>query len=332
MDTEDALLQAIHAAPTDDLARLALADWLEEQGQPERAELARHYLQLRRDQGRSSARREARVRALLLSGVRPCVPLRTNSVGMTFALVPPGTFKMGSPARERERYPDESPLHEVELTRAFYLGVVPVTQEQYEAFGNNPSCFAAGGEDRDAVAGLNTASFPVENVSWGAAVAFCEKLSALPAERDLGRTYRLPTEAEWEHACRGATSSRAPFLFGNALSSREANFDGEHPYGGAPVGEALGRPVPVYSGPPNVLGLYDMHGNVWEWCADWYDASYFEQSPRCDPTGPPGGSSRIVRGGSWNSWGKGCRAAHRGMDTPSEADNTVGFRVVLEVR
>jgi uncharacterized protein (TIGR02996 family) len=334
MQPREALLAAIHAAPDDDVARQALADWLEEQGDPAslaQAELARLHLRLRRSLDCAERRAdEARLRELLLAGTRPCVPTLTNSLGMTFALVPPGTFLMGSHPDEIDRYPDESPLHEVQISRAFYVSVVPVTQEQYRRLtGTSPSHFSATGENHEAVAGLDTRAFPVEGVSWHEAVAFCEKLSESPEEKEARRVYRLPTEAEWEYACRGATTTTVPFLFGISLSSRQANFDGDHPYGDAGPGPHLGRPMPVGSGPANALGLFDLHGNVWDWCADRYGEPYYRKSPAADPTGPKRGRERVVRGGSWNAWGKGCRAAHRGMEGPDERDDTTGFRPVL---
>src|SRR5204863_6448340 len=135
----------------------------------------------------------------------------------------------------------------------FHLGVYPVTQAQYEkVMGNNPSQFRPGKD------GLDTADFPVENISWQNAKDFCAKLSALPAEKSAGRVYRLPTEAEWEYACRAGTTT--PFAFGKALSSDQANFNGTLPYGGAAKGPHLNRPAKVGSYKPNAFGLYDMHG------------------------------------------------------------------------
>src|SRR5262249_13994061 len=155
-----------------------------------------------------------------------------------------------------------------------------------EVMGSNPSWFSAGGGGRKAVEGMETADFPVENVTWKEAVAFCTKLSARAEERKAGRVYRLPTEAEWEYACRAGT--KTPFSFGRSLSSRQANFDGTKPYGAA-RGKSLGRPAPVGSYRPNAWGLFDMHGNVFQWCADWYAKDYYENSPRRDPKGPAGG-------------------------------------------
>jgi formylglycine-generating enzyme required for sulfatase activity len=180
---------------------------------------------------------------------------------------------------------------------------------------------------------LDTDDFPVEQVSWEDAQAFLKRLSALPAEVKTGRTYRLPTEAEWEYACRAGTS--APFHFGNSLSSTQANFDGNHPYGGAATEPYLERTTRVGSYKPNALGLYDMHGNVWEWCNDWFAEDYYQESPRRDPSGPsdragPGGD-RVLRGGGWEDDGQDCRSASRGRHSPGDRNCVVGLRAVLVV-
>jgi formylglycine-generating enzyme required for sulfatase activity len=276
-------------------------------------------------------RHEEQVRSLLQAGVQPCVAARTNSLGMEFVLVRPGTFWMGSPASEPNRYPDEGPRHRVRITRPFYLGRVLVTQEQYEQVtGRRPSSFAPEGSEAAAVAGLDTSRFPVESVSWDDAVAFCAALAARPAESGAGRSYRLPTEAEWEYACRAGAAWSAPFHQGHALSSWEANFDGSQPQGRARIGPNLRRPCTVGSYRPNAFGLYDMHGNVWEWCQDWYDERYYERSPAIDPTGPESGESKVLRGGSFSQLGSSCRAAIRFGRHPRLVSGMDGFRVVLE--
>jgi formylglycine-generating enzyme required for sulfatase activity len=249
----------------------------------------------------------------------------TNSIGMKLVRIPPGKFTMGSPVSETGRYVEEH-QHEVEITRAYHLGAHAVTQAQYKkVMGRNPSDFAAGGARQSAVRGMDTSDFPVERVSWNDAVAFCEKLSALPAEKGARRVYRLPTEAEWEYACRAGTST--PFAFGSSLSSRQANFDGNQPYGGAEKGPYLQRPAKVGSYKPNAWGLYDMHGNVWQFCNDWHDTNYFTASPRKDPPGPKAGHSRVVRGASWMNTGAWCRSAFRVHVTPTATYDHAGFRV-----
>jgi formylglycine-generating enzyme required for sulfatase activity len=158
----------------------------------------------------------------------------TNALGMKLRLIPSGEFRMGSPEDEEGRSREEHP-HEVRITRPFYMGIYPVTQAEYEkVIGKNPSWYSPTGGGKGYVKGLDTPRFPVEVVSWRDAVKFCEELSALPAERKAGRVYRLPSEAEWEYACRAGTKS--PFAFGRSLSSRQANFHGSYPYGGAPGG------------------------------------------------------------------------------------------------
>ncbi len=244
----------------------------------------------------------------------------TNSVNMSLTLIPAGTFLMGSPATEPERGDDEGPQHEVTIPRLFYLGMYPVTQRQYEVvMDNNPSYFTSakgGGPDH-----------PVERISWEEAVEFCRKLSALPAEKEAGRVYRLPAEAEWEYACRAGSSE--PTSFGLTLSSREANFNGNYPYGITNRGLYLETTTKVGSYPPNPFGLYDMHGNVWEWCADYYDRNYYRASPRYDPQGPTGGTLRVVRGGSCCNIGRFCRSAYRFGVGPANRDLDVGMRVVM---
>ena len=171
---------------------------------------------------------------------------------------------MGSPANEPERSDDET-QHRVTLTKGFYLGVHQVTQAQWQAvMGNNPSHFKGD------------SNLPVENVSWDDCVAFCEALG----KKD-GKTYRLPTEAEWEYACRAGTTT--PFHFGDTISVNQANYDGNYTYGNGKKGVYRQKTTPVGSFPANAWGLFDMHGNVWEWCADWY-GPYPEEELK-DPQG-----------------------------------------------
>jgi formylglycine-generating enzyme required for sulfatase activity len=266
-----------------------------------------------------------------------------NSIGMKLVRIPPGTFQMGSPVGEEMRSTDED-QHEVEITKDFWLGVHEVTQKQFKAvMGFNPSFFSTDGKGKagevynddsqpaggkDKVAGKDTDAFPVENVSWDEAVEFCKKLSARAAEAKCGRVYRLPTEAEWEYACRGGGPSYQVFHFGNSLSCKQANFYGP-PYGGATAGGSLERTCKVGSYSPNSWGLYDMHGNVWEWCSDWYDRDYYGKSPRRDPQGPSTGSSRVVRGGGWGSTGHHTRSALRFALRRSWRLDASGFRVAL---
>jgi uncharacterized protein (TIGR02996 family) len=296
---DEAFLQAIWEDLSDDTPWLIYADWLEERGDP-RSELYRH-------------------RRL------------TNSIGTPLVLIPPGKFLMGSPETEAQRSENEGPQHEVEITRPFYLGAYPVTQEEYEkVMGKNPSWFSARGGGKGKVKGLDTRRFPVENVSWEDAVEFCRLLTE--KERGSGRLYRLPTEAEWEYSCRGGQfyKDSVPFCLAApsaSLSSQQANFDGNYPYGGAAKGPYLERTATVGSYQPNVLGLYDLHGNVWEWCQDWYGPYPDNKEAVRDPDGPPKASVRVLRGGSWGFDGRSCRSAYRNGDTPDYRALSIGFRL-----
>jgi formylglycine-generating enzyme required for sulfatase activity len=258
----------------------------------------------------------------------------TNSIGMRLVLIPAGKFTMGSPAGEKDRGKDEE-QHDVEITRAFYLGVTEVTQGQFKrVMGYNPSYFSKDGKGKEGLSYFafskpgggkekvkdmaSTDDLPVENVSWEEAQTFLKKLSDRPDEKKKGRTYRLPTEAEWEYSCRGGAPSRHPFHFGPSLSTTQANFN-----------STLGRTCAVGSYPANRFGLHDMHGNVWEWCSDWYDKDYYGKSPPRDPRGPSRGSSRVDRGGGWRDYGRDCRSADRRSFGPAYRDYYLGFRVAL---
>ncbi len=332
MDQGEALLEAIRREPADDLAWVALADWLEEAGLAERAELCRLTHRLRALPQRSAARPAVQTRAqeMVLAGVEPCMPQVVNGVGMRLTLIPPGTFRMGAARAEPGRAGGESPRHAVTISRPFYLGTFPVTQAEYEAVtGRNPAHFRAGGQGADKVRGMDTSRFPVERVSWADAVSFCERLSKRPGEKKAGRVYRLPTEAEWEYACRAGTTST--FHSGDSYTSGQANFDGNYPSDGATKGEFLARTCEVGRYRPNLWGLYDMTGNVWAWCADWYDAGTYTRSSRTDPAGPEAGTRRCRRGGSWYMNATQCRSAYRSSNTPGEAVEYCGMRVVMEV-
>lgn len=253
----------------------------------------------------------------------------SNSIGMKFVEIPAGKFAMGSPESEAGSRVDERPVHEVEISRPFLLGVYEVTQAEYERVaGVNPSYFSQTGPGARKVQGLATDRFPVEQVSWVEADEYCKKLSALPDEMKAGRTYRLPTEAEWQYACRAGGS--APFQFGAALGSKDANINGNFPYGGAPRGPFLGRTARVGSYSPNAFGLYDMHGNVAEMASDWYGRFYYKTSPKLDPTGPEQGADRVVLGGSWGTDAVRCRAGFRRSNATSGKAYFFGFRVVCE--
>jgi uncharacterized protein (TIGR02996 family) len=330
---EDTFLHALHAEPNDEATWLALADWLEDDGQADRAEVVRLVRQLRRlsvmQRGRERVRLEWRLIQLLDAGVRPVVPELLNSIGMRLALILPGRFSMGSPANESGRRADEGPRHEVTITQPFYLGVFPVTQAQWQTvMGHNPSFFSAGGEGRDMVKKLDTGDFPLEQAEREEVFTFLTKLSRRKAERAARHKYRLPTEAEWEYACRGGVMTSA-FHYGNSLCSTQANFSGREPYGKAGEGPNLRRTCAVGSYRPNAFGLYDMHGNVYERCSDWYADDYYASSPAEDPEGASTGPALVVRGGCWSNDARLCRSARRCGDATSGWMGGLGFRVVL---
>ena len=228
-----------------------------------------------------------------------------NTMGMEFVLIPAGEFMMGSD--NGSDY--EKPVHRVRITKPFYMDAYEVTQKAYQAvIGSNPSR-------------LKGAKNPVESVSWNDALEFCKCLS----QRE-GVTYRLPTEAEWEYACRAGTTT--PFYFGNTISTDQANYNGSYVYGNGRKGVYREKAMPVGSFPPNALGLYDMHGNVWEWCQDWYDSGYYGKSPTDDPSGPRAGSHRVHRGGCWYGNPGLCRSASRDRDAPGRRYGVLGFRLV----
>jgi formylglycine-generating enzyme required for sulfatase activity len=224
---------------------------------------------------------------------------------------------MGSPEGELGARSNEMPARNVILTQSYYLGVASVTQEIYRAAtGANPSRFTApaGGGPQH----------PVECVSWHDAVAFCKTLSSLPEEQEAKRIYRLPTEAEWESACRAGGASI--YAYGDILSPLQANFAFRNA-----EAEPLERTTKVMQYPANNFGLFDMHGNVWEWCQDWYDERLYATGPTRDPQGPAAGKHRVVRGGCWRSQAATCRSAYRNALMPHNRDPYTGFRVAFSV-
>ena len=226
-----------------------------------------------------------------------------------FILIKPGTFMMGSPSNEPERNDDEL-RHKVTISKSFYLQATEVTQGQWKAvMGDNPSDFKNCGND-----------CPVEKVSWDDIQQFIKKLN-----RMTGKKYRLPTEAEWEYACRAGTTT--PFNTGRCLLTNEANYDGNSPLKGCSKGKYREKTMPVASFSPNAWGLYDMHGNVWEWCSDWYGD--YPTGSVVDPVGLSGGSDRVRRGGSWINNAGDCRSAHRYYLTPGYRVSNLGLRLAL---
>jgi formylglycine-generating enzyme required for sulfatase activity len=235
----------------------------------------------------------------------------TNSIGMKLVLIPKGTFMMGSPIEE-EGADDDEVQHQVTIGNDYFLGVTEVTQGQYEkVMRTNPSYF-----QKRVIRKSDSSMYPVEQVSWEDAVEFCKKLSDLPEEKKAGRVYRLPTEAEWEYACRAG--SKTAFNFGESAKSL-----GDYAWF---VDNSGNQPHPVGEKRANAWGLYDMQGNVWEWCSDWY-GKYPTGAVR-DPSGPSEGSVRVRRGGCWDNPAAPCRSAFRNGFDPLNPD-LYGFRVAL---
>jgi len=243
----------------------------------------------------------------------------SNDLGIDMVLIPGGTFLMGSPENELEREADEGPQHRVTLSR-FFMGRYPVTQAQWAFVANLPQQKTELNLDPSEFKGEN---LPVETVNWYEAVEFCDRLST-----HTGREYRLPTEAEWEYACRAGTTT--PFHFGPIITTDVANYNGNSTYGGSPKGDYREKTTPVdFFNNANAFGLSDMHGNVWEWCLDHWHANY-EGAPTDGSAWIEGGDSdrRVLRGGSWFNNPRNCRSAYRYNSIPANRNNFNGFRVL----
>jgi formylglycine-generating enzyme required for sulfatase activity len=265
-----------------------------------------------------------------------------------FVLIKGGTFSMGSPENEVERHKDET-QHEVKLSD-FAMCKYAVTAADFRRFAEENGyqtdaekenwSYIFGGKELVKKEGINWRhdtsgherpaseyNHPVLHVSWNDAAAYCEWLS----KKQGGWVYRLPTEAEWECACRAGTTT--PFSTGENLTTDQANYNGNYPYGSNPKGVFRKKTVPVDAFHPNGFGLYNMHGNVWEWCSDWHGEKYYEECRKKgveeNPQGPSSGSSRVLRGGSLNSGARGCRSASRDSGYPGNRIGHVGFRLVL---
>lgn len=257
-----------------------------------------------------------------------------SSIGLRMLPISAGEFRMGSPADEVGRSEDEEPT-DVALTKDFFLAESEVTQSQWFAVMKTSIAqqietkkgpvgrgaklvtqVAASGEEQ-----------PMCFVSWDDALLFCQQLTLLDREQGLitdEQQYRLPSEAQWEYACRSGTTTI--FSFGDQLSSTQANFYGKSPYGKAPEGPYRKKTTPVKSFPPNAWGLYDMHGNLYEWCYDFYH----EKLPGGDdPLVTQEGEARVIRGGTWNRKGSSCRSAYRYSAYPYTRSHNIGFRVAL---
>ena len=300
MNEEEAFLQAMLQDPNDLVLRMVFADWLEERGAP-RGELLRLTHTLTQSVDLPHRRQsETRLQELLAQGMQPIGPFCNNILQMRFAWIPAGTFLMGSPTSERDRF-DNEVQHDVRLTKGFWLGVHPVTQAQYQALiGDNPSQHKGP-------------QLPVDTVSWEDAIAFCNLLNVIDKKK-----YRLPTEAEWEYACRAGTTT--PYHFGDSWGklTKYAWYRDNSSKTTRSVGQLS----------PNAWGLYDMHGNIYEWCQDWF--SWFGPStaePAVDPVGPGSGYYRVLRGGSFESNRCAVRSALRYRYAPSCRFPDTGFRV-----
>ena len=267
-----------------------------------------------------------------------------NSIGIQLTLIPSGEFLMGSPADEQDRQEDEGPQHRVRITHPFYMGVHEVTKGQFATFVNARNYQTDAERDRRGGAGLNgqgnitrspkftwknggfpqADDHPVMNVSWNDAMAFCEWLSA-----QEGKTYRLPTEAQWEYACRAGTTT--PFQFGAVNNGTQANIAGNYPYGTQSKGPYLKGTSRVGTYQPNAWGLYDLHGNVFEWCVDGFDEKAYgaHTGTTNDPeVSTDAASRRVFRGGSWFVGAWYSRSANRDGEPPEFRKFTSGFRVV----
>jgi formylglycine-generating enzyme required for sulfatase activity len=242
-----------------------------------------------------------------------------DGVELTMVQIPAGSFLMGSPSEESERNVKEGPQHQVQL-QGFFMGQTPITQAQWQV--------VAGWQKLQRELSSEPARFkgllrPVECVLWEDAIEFCQRLS-----QRFGRTYTLPSEAQWEYACRAGTTT--PFHFGATLTPDLANYDGNYTYGEGPKGVYRQETTAVASFPANPWGLYDMHGNVWEWCLDQWHGNY--------QGAPPDGSAwldsdankdkeRLLRGGSWGNYPWNCHSAYRNSNHPGIRFDAFGFRV-----
>jgi formylglycine-generating enzyme required for sulfatase activity len=268
---------------------------------------------LRQEGGRWSMER----RSLQVEGYREDLG---EGVALTMVKIPAGNFLMGSPGDEPERSDDEGPQHEVTLG-AFFMAQTPITQAQWRAVAAWQKVERDLDSDPSYFKGANR---PVEQVSWFDALEFCSRLN-----QRTGQRYGLPSEAQWEYACRAGSTTQ--FHFGATLTPDLANYDGNYVCGNGPKGTYREQTTEVASFPANGWGLQDMHGNVYEWCEDhWHDSYHFapgDDQPWLIPAAADG-QQRLLRGGSWYSAPRSCRSAYRRRSLPGNADGLVGFRVV----
>jgi len=288
-----------------------------EKGSTEPAELIRHAIRPNEKEARGRPPAQLERESIETIQSREVDDWIIEDLGLALAWIAPGEFLMGSPASEEGRDEDET-QHHVTITQGYWIGKTEVTYNQWDTIvgldSKHPTTFS-----KDA---------PIEFVSWHDASDFCLILTSreqtsgrLPA----GYRYALPTESQWEHASRAGTSS--PFFHGDRLSSGEANFDGNFPYGGAPKGRFLEKPTTVGQYAPDRSGIFDTQGNLWEWCRDWYGR--YNGNSVVDPRGPDHGKEKVIRGGSWFDNSRYCRAAMRMRTVPSNRRDNIGFRVAL---
>lgn len=237
--------------------------------------------------------------------------VKFKKTGIVFRLIPAGKFTLGSDNNEKKR-DDEEVAHEVTISKKFYIGKFEITQSQWrKVMGVNPSHFKEAGENA-----------PVENISWEDCRVFIEKLEILEG---LKRgSVNLPTEAQWEYTCRAGTKTAT--YYGDFLSYDQANFYGAKPYESGNKGSFIEEPCAVGSYKPNSWGVYDMHGNVTEWCADWYGD--YKDEDIIDPKGPKSGTSRVARGGYFMAYGEDCRSARRSSYNPTSGNASRGLRLI----
>ena len=251
--------------------------------------------------------------------IEPELSLPSEELLLHMVLVPGGSFIMGSPAAEPERDDSEGPQREV-IVPSFFMGRYPVTQAQWRVVVSLPKVERDLEENPSSFEGDN---HPVDTVSWYEAMEFCQRL-----EQHTKRPYRLPSEAEWEYACRAGTQT--PFYFGDTISTNVANYEGNYTYGEGEKGDYREATTPVNKfGIANEFGLSDMHGNVWEWCQDHWHSNY--QGAPNDGSAwedKEKGANRVLRGGSWFNYPRNCRSAYRDNFTPDVRFNYLGFRVV----
>ncbi len=251
-------------------------------------------------------------RRLIDDPVGLAVDLEVNQACQRFRWIPPGRFLMGSPTDEPDRGRSEL-LHEVTLSHGFWLADTACTQAFWTAvWPVNPSHFQ------------DDLRKPVENIAWHDAQRFIAELN----RRLPGLDARLPSEAEWEYACRAGTTT--PFAFGQTVTTDQINYHGRYPYAGNEPGVCRQGTVPASSLAANAWGLYQMHGNVWEWCADWFDE--YSPEPQVDPRGPVVGKMRVLRGGTWSDPARYSRSAARSRIEPAYRPRSTGFRLVLGFR